>query len=129
MDPTHNSGRILVVDDDPATRDLLTAFLTEQGHEVRAAGDGVDALRITLSWRPDLIVLDLLMPKMNGWQFADFYSAQPFRHAPIIAITAGGAQAIYSAENLPLISAVLSKPLQLTDLQDLVDLTLAVGAA
>src|SRR5688500_569738 len=128
MDPTPYAARVLVVDDDPATRHLLTTFLTEQGHEVREAGDGVDALGITLAWRPDLILLDLLMPRMNGWQFASSYCAQPFRHAPIVAITAGGAQAIKSAESLPLVSAVLSKPVQLADLQDLVDLTLAVGA-
>ena len=124
-----DSRRVLVVDDDPETRRFLTTVLVEQGHDVREAGNGVDALTIALSWRPDLILLDLLMPAMNGWQFADAYQSLPLRRAPIVAITAAGKPAIESAQALPHVAAVLSKPVQLNELLSFVDLALTFGAA
>ena len=127
--PYSDSRRVLVVDDDPETRRFLTTFLVDQGHDVREAGNGVDALAIALSWRPDLIVLDLLMPAMNGWQFADAYQSLPLRRAPIVAITAAGKPAIESAQSLPHVAAVLSKPVQLTELLSFVDLALTFGIA
>ena len=58
--------RILVVDDDVMARDLLVRFLSLRGYHVRAAKDGREALRLIEEMPPDLLILDLVMPEMNG---------------------------------------------------------------
>jgi CheY-like chemotaxis protein len=62
--------RVLVVDDDLSIRELLAAALEEDGYEVVPATNGQDALSVCERWRPDVIVLDLMMPVMDGWTFA-----------------------------------------------------------
>ena len=62
-------GRILVVEDDPALRDTLAEVLRDGGHDVRVAGDGEAALATIDTWEPQLIVLDLMMPRMDGFAF------------------------------------------------------------
>jgi len=119
-------ARVLVVDDEPHIRRLLRTALEDDGSEVREAADGVEALAVARVWLPDAIVLDLLMPMMNGWQFADAYARQQERadgrRAPIIAVTAAGPGAVRSAEALSAITAVLAKPLDLDELTELLDL-------
>jgi CheY-like chemotaxis protein len=62
--------RVLVVDDDANIRELLSTALEDDGYEVVPAVNGQDALSIVERWRPDVIVLDLMMPVMDGWTFA-----------------------------------------------------------
>ena len=61
------SPKILVVDDDPDIRNVLTALLEAQGYRIVTAGDGVEGLATLKDERPDLMILDLLMPKMDGY--------------------------------------------------------------
>jgi DNA-binding response OmpR family regulator len=63
MDPR---GSILVVDDEPTITDVVSRYLERAGYSTRIAGDGADALRIVGESRPDLVVLDLMMPGMDG---------------------------------------------------------------
>jgi DNA-binding response OmpR family regulator len=60
-------GKILVVDDDPDMRDALTIILESQGYQIVTAQDGVEALANLKAEKPDLMMLDLLMPKMDGF--------------------------------------------------------------
>ncbi len=60
------AGRVLVVDDDPNTVGLLEEFLRAKGYEVLTAGDGVEALRKVTEERPQVILLDIKMPEMDG---------------------------------------------------------------
>ena len=60
-------GKILAVDDDPDILEALTMILESQGYQVVAARDGIEALANLKAEKPDLMVLDLLMPKMDGW--------------------------------------------------------------
>jgi CheY-like chemotaxis protein len=62
--------RVLVVDDDASIRELLSTVLEDDGYEVVSAVNGEDALAVCARWRPDVIVLDLMMPIMDGWTFA-----------------------------------------------------------
>jgi two-component system chemotaxis response regulator CheY len=62
--------RVLVVDDDASIRELLSTALEDDGYEVVPAMNGQDALAVCDRWRPDVIVLDLMMPVMDGWTFA-----------------------------------------------------------
>ncbi len=59
-------SRILIVDDEPTILDLLQRFLVSKGHEVRTAADGLEALQKVQDEQPDLVLLDIRMPRMSG---------------------------------------------------------------
>jgi two-component system OmpR family response regulator len=61
-------ARVLIADDDPHLREVLRYALTRDGHEVREATNGAEALRAVLAQSPDLVVLDIVMPTMDGLQ-------------------------------------------------------------
>ena len=60
--------KILLVDDEPAFVRLVEQVLTQKGYEVLQAGNGQEALRLLFTHKPDLVLLDVVMPKMDGWQ-------------------------------------------------------------
>ena len=82
--------KILAVDDDPDIRDALTMILESQGYEVVTAQDGIEALANLKAEKPDLMILDLLMPKMDGWavckELQDPRWAK-YRDIPILILT------------------------------------------
>jgi PAS domain S-box-containing protein len=78
----------LVIDDDPAARDLLSRLLTKEGYQVALARDGEEGLSAAIARRPDLILLDIMMPKMNGWTLMARFKEMPaLAQVPIIMIT------------------------------------------
>src|SRR5436309_2574155 len=80
--------RVLVADDDTAIREFMNVAIEMEGYVVAAARDGAAALDLLASFQPDVIVLDMQMPLMDGRGFADAYRERPGAHAPIIALTA-----------------------------------------
>lgn len=80
------SHTILVVDDQPSVRQLLQEYLTGQGFRVLLATDGQDALYMARHEQPDLILLDIMMPKMDGYQFLRQFRQE--RQTPVIIISA-----------------------------------------
>jgi CheY-like chemotaxis protein len=78
--------RILVVDNDPAARRLMRAILTSGGHTVDVAENGVVAMDLFWENRPDLIVLDILMPVMNGRELFQRLERQGMR-PPVIVVS------------------------------------------
>jgi DNA-binding response OmpR family regulator len=77
---------ILVVDDEKRLRDMLQAYLTQEGFRVVTAGDGQEALFVARYEKPALIILDLMMPQMGGYEFLRAYSKE--RDTPVIVLTA-----------------------------------------
>ena len=75
VNPATSNGRdapgVLVVEDEPSIRGIVADLLRFEGYEVREAAHGLEALNILRTWRPDAIVLDLMMPVMDGWAFAE----------------------------------------------------------
>jgi len=71
------AGTVLVVDDDPAARNLIVRFLSREGFRVEEAPDGDTALRRARTARPDVITLDVLMPGMDGWAVLTALKADP----------------------------------------------------
>jgi two-component system OmpR family response regulator len=112
-------SRILIVEDDDDIRDLLVMALTERGHEVHGAENGRVALALVDDLHPDLVVLDLRMPVMDGKTFASTYRARPGPHARILVMTAARDAAL-AASGVGA-DAVLSKPFELREVMELVD--------
>jgi DNA-binding response OmpR family regulator len=77
---------ILVVDDEKRLRDMLQAYLAREGYRVVVAADGQQALFVARHEKPDLIILDLMMPEMGGYEFLRAYSKE--RDTPVIILTA-----------------------------------------
>jgi len=83
------AGDVLIVDDDADTRDLLRRALEHEGMAVREAADGREALDRIAAWQPDLILLDLMMPVMDGFEFLRRLRHGETRdHVPVIVLTA-----------------------------------------
>ena len=89
LEPFLGSHSVLVIDDDPKAREIVLRCLTQEGLNVRSAEDGQDGLRVLESEFPDVIVLDLLMPVMDGFEFVtEFKIRYPKIPIPIIVMTA-----------------------------------------
>lgn len=117
------SPEVLIVEDDEAVRALMRAALAEAGYRVQAASNGEGGLSVLRLRRPDAIVLDLMMPIMDGWAFrAEQRKVAGLRDIPIVVVTAATAP---TAELAP--AAVLSKPFRVDDLVAAVER--AVGPA
>jgi two-component system cell cycle response regulator DivK len=83
------SLRILLVEDNPENRDMLTRRLVRRGHNVSSATNGVEALAGVQADRPDLVLMDLSLPVMDGWEATRRLKADPATSAiPVIALTA-----------------------------------------
>ena len=81
--------RVLIIEDDQAIRESIAEVLTDQGYAVAAAPDGLEGLREARAQRPNLIMLDLMMPTMNGWQFREAQKLDPsLADIPVIVISA-----------------------------------------
>jgi CheY-like chemotaxis protein len=85
----HRSGvRVLIIDDDADIRDLYATYLEEEGFRVELAADGREGLKQAHVLRPDIIVLDLSMPQIDGWTLCQTLKRTPLtRGIPVIAVT------------------------------------------
>jgi two-component system phosphate regulon response regulator OmpR len=110
---------ILVVDDDPRICELLGTFFSDEGYETRRASDGLDALREIRRRRPDLIVTDLMLPRLDGAGLIDQVQRNGFQ-IPIIVISA----VHDTARTLP-VAGFVAKPFDLDLLADIVSQALA----
>ena len=82
--------RILVVDDSKDTTWLLRRTLTDENYEVEIAQNGLDGLRLAYHFRPDLVLLDVMMPDMDGW--TTLRRLREFSEVPVIMLTAVGGE-------------------------------------
>jgi PAS domain S-box-containing protein len=83
-----HTGTILVVDDSPANITLLSEMLTQRGHKVYSAEDGLMALRMVTSAHPDLVLLDIVMPTMDGFKVCQYLKAGvDTRDIPVVFMT------------------------------------------
>lgn len=69
--------KILVIEDDPKAADIFRIYLSEAGYIVELAADGAEGLRKVREWSPDAIILDVLMPNVDGWEFLNLLKADP----------------------------------------------------
>jgi two-component system response regulator MprA len=83
-----NTGRVLVVEDDEAIADVLRRTLRQEGHEVRSSIDGLDALVVAAEFAPDVVILDLGLPDLDGVEVCRRLRAES--DVPILILTARG---------------------------------------
>lgn len=109
--------RILVVEDDHAIREMVTAYLQLSGFEVTTAIDGIQALLQVQRIRPDVILMDMGLPKLNGWQTTQRLRARhDTRTIPIIALTAYALEADRQRALNAGCDAFAAKPIDFTHL-------------
>jgi CheY-like chemotaxis protein/MinD-like ATPase involved in chromosome partitioning or flagellar assembly len=110
--------RVLIVDDDPATIKFLSVYLTRQGYEPLAAYDGMQALEIAHAQSPALIILDVMMPGMDGFEVARSLRRHPETAlTPILMFTAKTQVADKLAGYDAGVDIYLTKPIHLVELQ------------
>jgi CheY-like chemotaxis protein len=92
--PRQRARSILVVEDDPDSRAMLAAFLASQGYRVLTAANGEEGLALTRQHRPSLVLLDLMMPVMDGEQFLKHQRADvDIQQIPVVIVSAHGGAA------------------------------------
>ncbi|MBW3577489.1 MAG: response regulator [Actinobacteria bacterium] len=114
--------KVLAVDDDPVIQRLLQVNLEMEGYEVEVASDGDEALVKARTTRPDAILLDVMMPKKDGWQVCAELKADPDLQAiPVVFLSARAQDAdIQKGTDLG-VAAYITKPFDPIDLVELVD--------
>jgi CheY-like chemotaxis protein len=91
MQASANAGapRVLIADDNPQGVELLEAYLSDCAYEIATAADGEETLRKIQQWHPDLILLDIMMPKISGFEVCKRLRADPATHSiAVLMITA-----------------------------------------
>lgn len=115
MKDRHPIPPVLVVDDEVEIREVLQTILEDEGYRVVLAANGREALELIGQERPALVLLDLMMPVMNGWEFLDRLKQKPeLQSLPVMILSAsrqGQATARQSG-----VRGFVSKPFELNDL-------------
>ena len=111
-------SRILIADDDPSIVQLLTDYLTEEGYEVVPATQSLRIFDRAKESRPDLILLDIMMPYLDGFDQLKLFSLDPeLRDIPVIVITAkvGALEGVQDLRSLRIVD-YLYKPFDMNEL-------------
>jgi chemosensory pili system protein ChpA (sensor histidine kinase/response regulator) len=108
---------VLVVDDSLTVRKITSRLLTREGFDVLTAKDGIDALQVLTEQTPDVILLDIEMPRMDGFEFTKTIKADAkHAHVPIIMITSRTAEKHRNLAKELGVDLFLGKPFQEEDL-------------
>ena len=106
---------VLVVDDESDIREAVAEVLADEGYVVHGAGDGAEALRKARAVHPNIVLLDLMMPGMNGWEFRAAQKGDPeLSDIPVVVLSALGRVAGMDA------AGFIQKPFDLDELLDAV---------
>ena len=114
MPQDRNERLVLVVDDDPDILQTLALCLSTEGYRVQMAANGKEALEALAAERPAIILLDLMMPVMDGWQFVAELDKRGARAAPLLILSADRAVQGHAAKLRA--DAFLAKPFDLDEL-------------
>lgn len=131
MPTAHPSpSRILVVDDEPAIRALLKKIIERRGYVVDDAKDGADAIALLGQNSYDLLLIDLMMPNVNGFELVEWISSHPSKRRPsVIVITAAAESKPLRQLDPAIVHSVVRKPFDIDVVADLVDAAAATARA
>ena len=122
--------RILVVEDDRFIREVVTTALTVEGYVVDVAEDGDQAWRYLSSQKPELIVLDLALPRMDGLTICrNLRAREDSAHTPVLVVSAMTGRSVVQAALDAGANDFLDKPFDLGDLLERVEALIAAGRA
>ena len=111
------SGRILIADDEPSIVTAVEFLLKREGFEVEVARDGAEALERIESWRPDLVVLDVMMPQKSGYEVCrHIRERDECRHIKVIMLSAKGRDSEVAKGMTLGADAYVTKPFSTRDL-------------
>ena len=114
---THSPSRVLVVDDDPVVREVVAAVLDDGDCSIEEAESGAAALQAALKTPPDVIVLDVMMPGMTGFEVCRILRQDPaFRETVVIILTALDSHSARSESRSAGADAYLTKPFSAIEL-------------
>jgi len=123
---TQQKVKVLVADDDPAIQELIRLNLEVQGYQVIIASNGVETVRKALSEHPDLIILDILMPEMDGYEVMRLLkNSEETSNIPIIVLTAYASDAGALVSWMEGAEGYLAKPFNPDELLMLVERVLS----
>lgn len=81
--------KILIIDDEPDNFDVIETLLDQENYQLNYVGNGIEALELLANFQPDVILLDIMMPQMNGIEFCQKFKSNPeWKHIPVIIVTA-----------------------------------------
>jgi CheY-like chemotaxis protein len=126
MSKERTGASILVVDDDPEIVSMLSTRLTARGYKVSSAGDGHRAIELAKRERPDIVLLDVMMPGKSGWEVARALKQDPVTQSiKIVMVTAIGAQVNEITSPLYGADAHVDKPFEFEALERVIAKLLA----
>ena len=124
------AARILVVDDEAAIRALLKKIIERRGYEVDAAKDGAEAIDLLQVNSYDVMLIDLMMPNVNGFELVDYLAKHPMKKRPsVIVITAAAESKPLRQLDPSIVHSVVRKPFDIDVVADLVDAAAATSRA
>ena len=107
-------AHILIIEDERDNRDITELILAEAGHTVASASDAVRGLYLAARDQPDLILMDLALPRLDGWEATQRLKAYPLtRHIPVVAVTAHVRQDALDRAEAAGCVAVITKPFEI----------------
>jgi CheY-like chemotaxis protein len=128
MSKERPSASILVVDDDPEIVSMLSTRLSARGYKVSTAGDGHRALELAKRERPDLVLLDVMMPGKSGWEVARALKQDPVTSdIKIVMVTAIGEQVNEITSPLYGADAHIDKPFEFEKLERVIAQLISPG--
>ena len=120
------NATILIADDDPEILSMLSIRLQKKGYKVIEASDGLQTLQLAWSQRPDLVLLDVMMPGKNGWEVArELRGSAELAHVGIVMLTAIGEKVNEMTSPLYGADEYVDKPFEFAHLEDCVRRVLA----
>lgn len=117
---------VLVIDDQPTIQNLLNELLRSEGYETSIASDGAEGLRMMYDTRPDLVITDLFMPVMDGYEFVR--SARQICNVPIMMLTGLG-WGCADRSRLHQVDEYLEKPIEVDEFNSRVRALIARGSS
>lgn len=121
--------RILIIEDDPRITAALKVRLTARGYEILTAGNGFEGLKLAMNSRPDLLLLDIMMPMGMGFSVAERLKAVGLGHIPIIFITASKRTGLRRTAAKLGAAGFFEKPYDADELVSAIELILGATAA
>lgn len=116
------SKRVLVADDDQSIRQLVSTIVRREDLEVDSAADGIEAIEKLKEHDYAVVLLDLMMPRLDGFGVIDYLRDHPPAHKPVILVVTAYADQKFKAVDPTIVAGVLRKPFEIADLGSLVQL-------